>query len=717
MKPEDFVTLEVDDGIATLWLDHKKASQNVVSPAVIEILEEVFDRIEKDADIEAAVVISRKNNFIAGADIKSFEIEKEGDFRPIQERGHQSLQQLESSKKPTVAAIHGACMGLGTELALACHACIAADDPETKIALPEVRLGLLPGGGGTQRLPRRVSIQKALDMMLTGRNIYPYQAKKMGLVDELTNRNKLHQAAMMLARRLLDKPLERKKTLTLVERLLEGNPLGRAILFSQAKKRAYARSQGNYPAIPAILDCVETGIKQGAEAGYVRELEHFERLMLTPESAAMRGLFFAMTDNKKNPWAVDARPVSTVGVIGAGFMGAGIAEVSVSNGLNVLLKDINTDVIQDARRQIWKGLEKKLKYRSISKVEAEETMGRLVGQLPYDHFEQADLVIEAVLEKMALKKQIIDEIQKAGREDVIIATNTSSLSVTEMAEYSMHPEHVIGMHYFSPVPKMPLLEIVRTPKTADWVIGSCYDVGVRQGKTVIVVKDSPGFYVNRILAPYMNEALQLLDEGVGMVAIDKAMKKLGFPVGPITLFDQVGLDIAAHVVHSSEKIVEGREGFEIKYNVVNMFESGRLGKKNGRGFYRYDAKTGKKKEPDQTAYAFFAGNGEKKMPMETIQQRLLMLMLNEAVLCLDEGIIATAKGGDLGAVFGIGFLPFTGGPFRFIDQHGAAEIAKAMQTLADRYGPRFKPAELLVKNAERLDIFYALNRIAELKSP
>ena len=706
MKTEDFVTLDINDGIATLWLDHKKESQNVVSPAVIEILETVFDTIENDNAIKAAILISCKSNFIAGADIKSFAIEKKGDFSPIQARGHKALNRLEASKKPVIAAIHGACMGLGTELALACHARIAADEPETKIALPEVRLGLLPGGGGTQRLPRRVGIQRALDMMLTGRNIYAYPAKKMGLVDALTSRHKLHQAAIMTAEKMLKKPLERTRKSSLLTKALEGNPIGRSVLFSQAKKRALKQSQGNYPAVPAILDCVETGFREGIEAGYAKELEHFEALMLTPESAAMRTLFFAMTDNKKNPQESLVRPVKQIGLIGAGFMGAGIAEVSITNGIDVVLKDIKEEVITSARRQIWKGLKKKLKYRSITSIEAEKTMGRMHGQLTYDHFDQADLVIEAVLEKMALKKQIIEDVQAAGSEDVIFASNTSSLSVTEMAMHASKPEQVIGMHYFSPVPKMPLLEIVKTDKTADWVIATCYDVGVRQGKTVIVVKDSPGFYVNRILAPYMNEALQLLDEGIGMVPVDRAIKKLGFPVGPITLFDQVGLDIAAHVVHSSEKIVEGRPGFEIKYNVVKMFEAGRLGKKNEKGFYKYDPKTKKRKEPDLTAYTFFAGRGEKSLSVQTIQHRLLMLMLNEAVMCLDEGIIENPADGDLGAVFGIGFLPFTGGPFRYMDQLGIDTVVEVMEGLAREYGERFTPADRLIKMAKSGSTFH-----------
>jgi len=340
-------------------------------------------------------------------------------------------------------------------------------------------------------------------------------------------------------------------------------------------------------------------------------------------------------------------------------------------------------------------LAKKIKRKSITKPQAEEIIGRVSGQLSYDNFDTADIVIEAVLERMDLKKRIIADIEKHCNDEVIIATNTSSLSVTEMASHATKPEMVIGMHYFSPVPKMPLLEIVKTDKTADSVIASCYEFGLKQGKTCIVVKDSPGFYVNRILGPYMNESLLLLDEGVAIDAIDKAMKKKGFPVGPITLFDQVGLDIAAHVVDSSRKIVADRTGFDISDSVIKMFEAGRLGRKNGQGFYQYDEK-GKKKGVDTSAYQFFKGKGSVSMDMETIQNRCLYLMLNEAVLCLEEGIIASPTDGDLGAVFGTGFLPFTGGPFRYIDQLGVANVVATMNDLASQYGEKFKPTKMLV---------------------
>ena len=498
MSREDFISLEVTGDIAIFWIDHQVESQNIVSPPVIGILDDVFSEFEASSALKAGVLISRKDNFIAGADIKSFSINQKGEFRPFQEQGHKALERLEKSKKPVVAAIHGACLGLGTELVLTCHLRVASDHPSTRFALPEVQLGILPGGGGTQRLPRRIGIQRALDMMLTGRNIYPYQARKMGLVDALTDRNKLLHAALVMAERQLDKPVERASKKTFFAKLLENTGLGRSVLFSQVKKRALKKSRGNYPAIPAIIDCVETGYKQGIQQGYEKELEHFEALMLTKESNALRGLFFKMTDNKKQVGSDVQEEIGTMCVVGAGLMGAGIAEVSVVKGVDVVLKDIDRGALSKAQKQIWKGIRKKLKYKSLTKIEAEQQIQRLRPQLTYDNLEHADLVIEAVVEKMEVKKAIIDDIHKACSPTTIFASNTSSLSIGEMAGHSHHPERVIGMHYFSPVPKMPLLEIVKTPKTASSVVDACVKLGVKQGKTCIVVKDSPGFYVNRI---------------------------------------------------------------------------------------------------------------------------------------------------------------------------------------------------------------------------
>lgn len=703
MKLEDFIQIEIRDGIAICWLDHQFEKMNIVSPDVIQLFDEIGPKLRDDDQIKAIIFISRKPDFMAGADIKAFQIKKEGDFSPFQAKGHSALFAIENSKKPFVAAINGACVGLGTELSLACHGRIASNSARTKMGLPEVQLGILPGGGGTQRLPRLIGIQKALDMMLTGKLIDPRRAKKWGLIDAITDEGKLLQAAMIMAKQLIEKPIVRKSNLSFQEKALQ-SPMGRGLLFSQAKKMSFKQSQGNYPAIPAIIECVEAGYKSGIQAGYEKELEHFERLMLTPESAALRSIFFGMSDNKKNPYKGDVG-LATLGMIGAGFMGAGIAQISATKGINVYLKDINQEMLTNAYRLIWKSISKKLKFKSITKVESEKQIGNINAQLTYDNFDKVDIVIEAVLEKMSLKKIIIDDIESHCKEDVIIATNTSSLSVTEMANHAKRPQNVIGMHYFSPVPKMPLLEIVKTEYTSESVIASCYALGIKQGKTCIVVKDGPGFYVNRILAPYTNECLLMIDEGLAIEAVDKALVKKGFPVGPIALLDEVGLDIAAHVTESSKKIVADRKDFVVSEAVVNMNADGRKGRKNNQGFFSYDSK-GKRKGVDVKAYDYFKGDGKKSLALEEIQDRAVMLMLNEAVLCLEDGIIASPKDGDLGAVFGIGFPPFTGGPFSAIDQWGISNVVDRMNELAEKYGQKFQPAKTLLKMKEEGSSFH-----------
>lgn len=715
MTRENFLRIEKNEqGIATIWLDLKNEKMNVVSPDMMDVLDDVFNEIVTDNSIKGVVITSAKKDFMGGADIKAFNIEKKGDFRPIQARGHEGLEKLEKGSKPVVSAVHGTAFGLGTELSLACHAIICSNNPSTKFALPEVKLGLLPGGGGTQRLPKRVGLQKSLDMMLTGKNIYAFQAKKLGLVDEITDKNKLHSAAVQLCQKMVDgKWSKPKRKKPLMEWFLDDTSIGQGIVFKQAKKMSAKQTQGNYPAVPAILDCVETGYKKGNKAGYERELDLFEELMLTDVSAALRQLFFNMTDNKKNPYKKEGESVKelkTLGMLGAGFMGAGITEVSVMKGIDVLLKDLREESIAEAKKAIWKSLSKKVKYKTIKKTDAEEIMLRVNGRLDYTDFDQADIVIEAVLENMDLKKKIIKEIEDNCKEDVIIASNTSSLSLTEMAKHAKKPEQVIGMHYFSPVPKMPLLEIVKTEFTSEKVIASCYDFGIKQGKTVIVVNDCPGFYVNRILAPYLNECLTMADEGVALDFIDKAMTKKGFPVGPISLLDEVGLDIAAHVAESSgAAMAKTREGFVPNDATVRMFKDGRYGKKNQKGFYKYVEKKGRVKKDgiDPSAYNYFKGDGKKQLPLEEVQDRGILLMLNEAVMCLEEGIIANPTDGDTGAVFGIGFLPWSGGPFRYLDLLGAEKVVARMKELEAKYGSKFKARPKLVELAEKGEKFHA----------
>tara|TARA_B110000977_G_scaffold195357_1_gene273640 strand:+ start:166 stop:2301 length:2136 start_codon:yes stop_codon:yes gene_type:complete len=705
---EHYIQKELSNGVVFLYLNQKDSKVNIVSPTLIDVFEQVIDDVIADDTIKAAVFISAKKDFIAGADIQSFKAEKTGDFQLVSLKGHALLAKLENSPKPFVAAIHGTAYGLGVELPLACAARVASSHKSTKLALPEVKLGLLPGGGGTQRLPRLIGLQASLDMMLTGKNVFASRAKKMGLVDELVHPSKLKIAAEKLALSLVNKPLKRKRKITVINKFLDHTSIGRSIVYKEARKKVLRQTLGNYPAPMEIINCIETGLKKGTEAGYQAEVLKFEELMIGSVSKELRNLFFAMTDKKKNPWKEHTRDLRTLGLLGAGFMGSGIAEVSLDKGIDIVLKDISSVTIQTAKKALWKALLKKVKRKSLTKVEAKNAIAAVKGQLDYKDFDTVDVLVEAVFEDMSMKQKILAEVEQFTKEDFIFATNTSALSIKEIGRFAKHPENVIGLHYFSPVSKMPLLEIVKTPITSKSAIATCFDLGLKQGKTNIVVNNGPGFYVNRILAPYLNEAMLLLEEGADIIEIDKMMKRYGFPVGPFALMDEVGIDVGAHVMTGDlAEMFKKRAGAVMSKGLLLMNEAGYKGRKNHKGYLAYDTK-GKKirGKANLAVYDFFGKPSKKKFNMLEVQLRTTLLMVNEAVLCLQEGIIETVQDGDLGAIFGLGFRPFTGGPFRYIDQVGAEYVMKELDRLRMNYGERFKACNLLEEYARSGKKFY-----------
>jgi 3-hydroxyacyl-CoA dehydrogenase/enoyl-CoA hydratase/3-hydroxybutyryl-CoA epimerase len=726
LKREDYITIEKNaNGVCTIWMDQKKEKINKIGPDLIGLFEEVFSELDKDDSIKAFVLTSKKKDFIAGADIEAFQkVEKPGDWKPIAQKGHAILNQIEKSKKPIVAAIHGNALGAGLEIALACHARIASNDKSTKVALPEVKLGLLPGGGGTQRLPRLVGLQAALDMMLTGKNVFPYPALKMGLVDKVVHVSSLQNAAQKMALELVGKPIKRERNelnletvkagFPAIQKALTGlvleAPLVNKIVFTEAKKMVDKQAHGNYPAPYKIMECVEIGWSQGIEKGYAAEVEKFEELILSPVSRQLINIFFAMTDKKKNPYGEDkVKHVHRLGMIGAGFMGAGIAEVSMDDDMHVLLKDINQEMINSAYKTIYNDYNKKVSKKAMTKIELEEKMALLSGSLNYSDLDNQEIIIEAVFEDLKLKQNILKDVEANAKPNTIFATNTSALPIKAVAANAKNPELVIGMHYFSPVPKMPLLEIIKTDKTADWVIATCFDVGVRQGKTVIVVNDGPGFYTTRILAPLMNEAQLMLDEGGDILQIDREMNLFGYPVGPITLSDEVGIDVGAHIMSGElmQEMLKQRPDFKVSKTLLEISKAGYKGRKNKKGFYKYD-ENGKKVsgQVDPNIYSFYGGNARKKFDANEIHMRCGMAMVNEAALCLEEGIIENPLDGDIGAIFGLGFPPFRGGPFRYVDTLGAQQVVDILNDLAATHGARFKPAQILVDYAKSGKKFY-----------
>lgn len=701
--------IEKENGVAIVWLDQPGEKVNKISIDLVDKFKAILDSLEKDETVKGIVLISRKeDNFIAGADIDKFkDMRNPEEAEMLSRQGHALLNRMAAFPKPIVAALHGATLGGGLEVALACHYRIASDDPKTVFALPEVKLGILPGGGATQRLPRLVGLQTALDMMLTGKNIYPRQAKRIGLVDDLIHPYGLLQAAKKAALELAEQPLERKKRQSLLAKILESTPFSRSLVYKKTKELVRKQTWGNYPAPFKIIECVQAGMEKGPEAGLEAETKKFGELMVSPQSRELVQIFMSMTAMKKNPLKDRGHPVGKIGILGAGLMGSGIANVSITNGMEVLLKDVNYNAVGQGEKAIWRDLDGKVKKKALSPFQRDLTLSRITGTVDYRGFEKADLVIEAVFEDLELKKTILKEAEAHTKRDAIFASNTSSLPIGSIAEASLRPEQIIGMHYFSPVPRMPLLEIIVTEKTADWVMATAFDVGIRQGKTVIVVNDGPCFYTTRILAPLLNEALEMLNEGGDIQEIDGAMRQFGYPVGPIALIDEVGIDVGAHVSEVLGPLFTARGG---KPNTAmkRLIMAGYKGRKNNRGFYLYgDKASGKKKEVNKNIYNFFGGSKRIKFDVSEIQNRLSLMMVNEAALCLQYGILQSPRDGDIGAVFGLGFPPFLGGPFRYMDSQGLPKILSLMEKLAETKGPRFTPAQIIRERNANNQRFYA----------
>lgn len=700
-----FLTLETTaKGVAIVRLDDKAAKVNTISSKMTAEMAAMLDTVESDPSIKSVVLISAKPGcFIAGADIAELRAcATEAEMKAMSAAGQSFMNRLAGSKKPFVAAIDGSCMGGGLEVALACHYRVASTSKKTKLALPEVMLGLLPGAGGTQRLPKIVGLQASLDMMLTGKAIQPDKAKKMGLVDQVADPFALESAAVAAAEQLASGSLKAKrKSKSIVNRLLEDTPL-RSIVFNKAGEMVEKKTGGHYPAPKLILEAAQAGVESGLTKGLDVEASNFAKLGMTSEAKALMSIFFGQTALKKNRFGKPEQPVKTMAVVGAGLMGAGIAQVSAAKQLRVLLKDRDAAAAGRGEDYVRSNLEQKVKRKRMSIYERDAVMANVVPLSDEDpvwkkHMAQADLAIEAVFEDMALKHKVIQDLEQYLPAHAVIATNTSALSVAEIAKASKRPENVIGMHYFSPVPSMPLLEIIRHEGTSDATAAKAVDVGLRQGKTCIVVKDVPGFYVNRCLGPYIAETLALVESGVKPEHLDSIVTKWGLPVGPITLADEVGLDVAAHVNHTLSSALGVRMAGGDAAIFDAMISKGFLGKKSGKGFYTQPKSKKEKKAINAEALEIVSRfqKTDLKLSDEDTINRLVSRFVNEAVLCVQDEIIASPSEGDIGAVFGIGFPPFIGGPFRFVDRVGSAKFNDMMLRFADAYGEQFVPAPLL----------------------
>lgn len=693
-------TLDIrPDNVAVITIDSPGEKMNTLKAEFGQQVRAIVRQIRDNKTLRGVVLISAKpDNFIAGADINMIaRCATAQEAEALARQGQQIMAELHGLAIPVIAAIHGACLGGGLELALACHGRVCSDDEKTRLGLPEVQLGLLPGSGGTQRLPRLIGVSGALEMILTGKQLRARQALKAGLVDEVVPQSILLQTAVELA--LKGRPASR--SMPIRERVLAG-PLGRNLLFRLVGKKTRQKTQGNYPAAERILQVIENGLAHGCSSGYAEEARAFGELAMTSQSQALRSIFFASTDLKKDRGAdAQAGPLNHIGILGGGLMGGGIAYVTAcKGGLPVRIKDIQARGINHALKYSWDLLDKQVRRRYLRASERDRQLTLISGTTDYQGFAHRDVVIEAVFEDLALKQRMVAEIEAHCSPQTIFASNTSSLPIGDIAAQASRPGQVIGLHFFSPVEKMPLVEVIPHQHTDPQTIATVVKLAKMQGKTPIVVADKAGFYVNRILAPYINEAVRLLVEGEPLDHIDKSLVKFGFPVGPIQLLDEVGIDTGTKILPVLE--AAWGERFSPPANIIDaILNDDRKGRKNSRGFYLYETKgRTSKKRPDAAVYSLLGVSApQARLSGQQIAERCVMMMLNEAARCFDEQVIRGARDGDIGAVFGIGFPPFLGGPFRYMDQLGAGEVVAILQRLAAQYGPRFTPCENLLRMA------------------
>jgi len=696
------------DGIAILTFDLPGEKVNKLTTTVMNELSVKLGELEGNREIRALVFRSGKpESFIVGADIAEIrDIRDAATGEALARRGQEIFNRLEALPFPTVAAIHGPCLGGGMELALACSHRVISNDPKTALALPEIRLGIMPGFGGTQRLPRLVGLSNALDMILTGKSVYAKKAGKTGLADEVTYKETLLNVAVETARKAAGKPRPsglRGKRPVLI-RMLESNPLTKQLIYRTAAKNVMHETHGNYPAPIAALDAIRHGLAKGLEEGFRNEARLLGELAITEVSKNLISVFYLNEAIKK-----DAHPspasVSYTGVFGAGVMGGGIAQLFAEKGIAVRMKDINTKAIGTGIKAAADIFRKRQKKGVISPLQARDGLDRITGATDYIGFNQADLVVEAVIENMDIKKSVLRDFERISKNKTIFASNTSSLSITELATASKRPDRVVGMHFFNPVEKMPLIEIVRGAMTSDETISAIATLSRKLGKLPIIVNDCPGFLVNRILMPYLNEAAIILEQGSAIENVDRALLRFGMPMGAFILIDEIGIDIA----HKVADILHRGLGERVKPSALlgSLYKEGYLGKKNSKGFYRYKGRS--RGGPDASIYNRITGGSgvRKTIPAEEIVDRTVLLMIKEAALCLEEKIIERPDLLDAALIFGLGFPPFRGGLLTYADKLGAAAIVEKLEKYTKKYGERFAPPESVFKMRDRRKSFYS----------
>lgn len=710
------LNLRIEKDIAIIEFDQPDSKVNVLNKETMIELDKMLDLVHGKSGISALLIVSKKEGiFIAGADIKEIEnITSADDAIDKAEKGKTVLAKIRKSDLATIAVINGVCLGGGLELALSCKYRTASFGDKVKLGLPEVRLGIIPGFGGTQTLPRIVGLSRSLGMILSGEMVSGKDALKIGLVDRLFPEVRLLEDSIEFARAVLQGGAFRagkkgKKKLPLI--LLEDTPLGRIILFYTARKNVLKKTKGFYPAPLKAIEVIRKTYGKDFKYGSRVESQGFGELAITDVSKNLIKVFYLNEEFKKLMWVgPDIKPdrIDKCGIVGAGIMGGGIAHLISFYDIPSRLKDINYDALKSALKTAGALFDYAVKKRKLKEHQAENKMGLISPTTTYGGFENTGLVIEAVVEDINIKQKVFKELSGIVSPQAVLASNTSSLPIIDISRDAEHPDRAVGLHFFNPVHRMPLVEVIRSSKSSDRAIATTIAFARRIGKVVIVVKDVPGFLINRILLSYMNEAGFLFEEGMDMIQIDEIARNFGMPIGPVELIDEVGIDVGYKVA----KILEAHYG--PRMHVAPILEKvkakGLLGRKDRRGFYIHNK--GKEKKPNRDIYGLIKSRGHSRISDETALKRMIYIMVNEAARCLEEKVADRPETVDIGMIMGTGFPPFRAGLLRYADSVGIGNIVKDLEGFEKESNgrPRFKPCNYLVNLRNENGGFYGTVR-------
>lgn len=724
MSYKNFTVATDTDGIALVTWDMPDKTMNVFTEEVMDELEAIVDGIVADEAVKGAVITSGKETFSGGADLtmlkRMFDI-IEGEKAKDPEKAVRTLfdnagrmnwlfRKLETCGKPFVSAINGTCMGGAFELSLACHARVVADSDAVKMGLPEVKVGIFPGAGGTQRVPRLTNAQEALQMMTTGKSLSPKKAKSMGLVTEVVPAAELIGAARKMILDGLDpeQPWDKRGF------KLPGGPVYSAAganLWPPAIAILRRETKGNYPAAAAILKCVYEGLLVPFDTALRIEQRYFTEILQTTEARMMvRSLFVSLQEINKGarrPAGIEPTKFKKIGVLGAGFMGAGIAYVTAKAGIPVVLLDRDMESAEKGKAHSQDLVSQALKKGRTTEAEGEALLSLITPTADYADLDGCDLVIEAVFEDSQIKNTVTKQTEAVLKPSAIMASNTSTIPITGLAKASKRPKNYIGIHFFSPVDRMMLVEIIMGKRTGEKAMAVAIDYVRAIKKTPIVVNDTRGFYVNRCVLRYMSEAYNMLVEGIPPAMIENAAKMVGMPVGPLALNDETAIDLSQKIMRQTirdlgEKSVDAEH---MKLVDTMVEKHGRLGRKNGKGFYDYPAKPAKK-HLWPGLKDLYPQQDPEAIDFEEVKQRFLVTIALEAARVMEEGIVVDPREADVGSILAIGFAPYTGGTLSYIDGIGAEAFVARAKQLQKKYGAQFKPPRVLTDMAKTGETFY-----------